>query len=285
MKEIQLSKSMNFKKNIYLGIFGIAIGIFIYNQILLLFTPENEIVFDPLNATYIIEKDSYTLINGKSKKGIILGLATKSKTMTWGKSAIGDLNSDGADDAALVLVHDPRDNGTFFYVTAALKNPETGQAIGTNAVLLGDRVAPQYISVYRGKVELNYTDRFPWEPFSARPSVGKTKILEIENDELKEIDKPILLQETADSLIKEAWGGCTPDVCEELTINRLDGKDGVWFIEAIYDGLRDDSVRVRKKIAWVHYINDTWELGTIILDEYKCQPNRGHQDFSSELCI
>lgn len=254
---------------------------FIYNEIFLS-APK---VFDPLNTAYIIEHESYTLRDGKSEKEIIPGSATKIKTMAWGKPAIGDLNADGADDAALVLVHDPGGSGTFFYIAAALRNPETGQAVGTNAVLLGDRVALQNISVYEGKVELNYADRFPWEPFSAQPSVGKTKILEIKNNELKEINRPILSQATADSLIKEAWGDCTLDVCEKLTINKLDGKDGVWFIEAIYDGLKDDSVRARKKIANVHYVNDAWELGTTIIDEHKCQPNRGHQDFSDELCL
>ena len=273
---------MNFKNITIITIISVAIGFFIYNQI---FAPAPDIVFDPLNATYIIERDSYTLINGKSEKEIVPGSATKIKTMAWGKPAIGHLNTDDADDAALVLAHDPGGSGTFFYITAALKNPETGQAIGTNAVLLGDRVAPQNISIYRRKVELNYTDRFPWEPLSAQPSVGKTKILEIENDELKEIDRPVLSQETAASLIKESWGDCAPDICEELTINRLDGKDGIWFVEAIYDGLRDDSVRVRKKIVWVHYTDNNWELGETVLDEYKCQPNRGHQDFSNELCL
>lgn len=270
-------------KDIFVLIVISVVIFFVFNQIS--FFSDPEVIFDPLNATYIIEKKSYILINGKSEKEIFFGSASKIKTMVWGKPAIGDLNADGADDAALVLVHDAGGSGTFFYITAALKNPETEQAIGANAVLLGNRVAPQNISVYKGKVELNYTDRFPWEPFSARPSVEKTKILEIENNELKEIDRPILSQETAQNLVEQKWGACTLNDCEELQVSVLDGKDGVWFVEAIYDGLRDDSVRVRKKIAWVHYVNDAWELGATALDEYKCQPNRGHQDFSDELCI
>ena len=80
------------------------------------------------------------------------------------------------------------------------------------------------------------------------------------------------------------WGDYGDD-CEELIVSVLDGKDGVWFVQAIYNGLRDDSVYAQKKIAWAHYSNNAWEIGSEILEEYKCQPNRGHQDFSDELCL
>lgn len=271
---------MNFK-NIIILIVIIVAGFFIYEQMF----NSPEVVFDPLNASYTIEGTSYTLIDGKSEQEITPGSATKIKTTAWGKPAIGDLNNDGFDDAAFLLVHEPGGSGTFFYVAAALKDSQTEQAIGANAVLLGDRVAPQNISVYEGRVELNYADRYPWEPFSAQPSVGKTKVLIVENNELKEISRPILSQETAHNLIIQTWGDCTEDICEELKISVLDGKDGVWFVQAIYEGLRDDSVRVRKKIAQAHYADESWELGAVIVDEYKCQPNRGHQDFSDELCF
>ena len=272
---------MDFKK-IIIFIILIPIGFFIYN---LLFVSTPELIFDPLNTTYTIEDVAYTLIDGKSEKEIVSGAATKIKTTAWGKPAIGDLNADGFDDAALFLVHEPGGSGTFFYIAVALKDPETGQAIGTNAVLLGDRVAPQNFSIYKGEVKVNYADRYPWESFTIRPSVGKTKVLIIQDNELKNIDRPVLSQEAAQSLIEKEWGGCDLNECDELQVSVLDGEDGVWFVQAIYDGLRDDSVSVRKKIAHAHYANENWELGAVIINEYKCQPNRGHQDFSDELCI
>jgi len=269
-------------KNILILIIIIIAGFFVYKK---MFNSSSEVVFDHLNATYAIEGTSYTLKDGKLEQEIMPGSATKIKIVAWGKPAVGDLNNDGFDDAALLLVRDTGGSGTFFYVAVALKDPRTEQAIGINAVLLGDRVAPQNISVYQGRVELNYADRYPWEPFSIQPSVGKTKVLMVENNELKEISRPVLSQEIARDLIVQVWGGCTEDVCEELKVSVLDGKDGIWFVEAIYEGLRDDSVRVRKRIAWAHNINEDWELGVVIVDEYKCQPNRGHQDFSDELCL
>ncbi len=96
---------------------------------------------------------------------------------------------------------------------------------------------------------------------------------------------PVLSQEIAEGLVKQAWGECTEDMCSELKISILDEKDGVWFVQAIYDGVRDDSVRAVRKITEVYYADNTWKLGTIIADDFKCQPNRGHQDFNSELCI
>ena len=97
--------------------------------------------------------------------------------------------------------------------------------------------------------------------------------------------QPVLSQEIAESLVKQAWGGCTEDMCIELKVSILNEEDGVWFVQAIYDGVRDDSVRAVRKIVKVYYIDNSWKLGTIMTDDFKCQPNRGHQDFNSELCI
>jgi len=95
---------------------------------------------------------------------------------------------------------------------------------------------------------------------------------------------PVLSQEIAESLVKQTWGECTEDMCSELKISILEKKDGVWFVQAIYDGVRDDSVRAVRKIAEVYCADNAWKLGTTT-DDFKCQPNRGHQDFNSELCI
>ncbi len=97
--------------------------------------------------------------------------------------------------------------------------------------------------------------------------------------------QPVLSQEIAESLVKQTWGGCTEDMCGELKVSILDEKDGVWFVQAIYDSVRDDSVRAVRKIAEVYYADNAWKVGTVITDDFRCQPNRGHQDFGPELCI
>jgi hypothetical protein len=249
------------------------------------FPEKEEIVLgsSPLNSTYIINNEPVTLEDGYSEQEILPGSATKIITRNFGSPIFCDLNKDKAEDAVVPLTYNPGGSGTFFYVAAAVK--KTDGYRGTNAVLVGDRIAPMEAHLEDDVIVYNYADRFPWEPFSVRPSVAKTKYLKLKGNGLIEIPREILSRETAESLVKEAWGDCTLDNCEKLTVNLLDGKDGVWFVEAIYEGMRDDSVQAQKKIAWTHYADDLWKLGSIVVSQQKCQPGRGQQDFSDELCF
>jgi hypothetical protein len=130
---------------------------------------------DPLNATYTIEEREINLLNGRSEVEAAPLSTTKIKTSVFGRPVFGDLDGDGDEDAALILVHDPGGSGTFYYVAAALN--ENGVHRGTNAVLLGDRVAPHDVGIRNGVVVANYADRRPEEPMTALPSIGKSKYL------------------------------------------------------------------------------------------------------------
>jgi len=111
----------------------------------------------PLQAAYLIEEQEVCLINGQP--------------------VFGDLNEDGNKDAALFRMHKPGGSGTFYYVAAALN--ANGTFRGTNAVLLGDRVAPQTIEVRNAVVIAKYADRRTEESMSTPPSVGMSKYLAI----------------------------------------------------------------------------------------------------------
>jgi hypothetical protein len=51
------------------------------------------------------------------------------------------------------------------------------------------------------------------------------------------------------------------------------------------DGLRDDSVHaVRYNLHLVRQPDQTWRLATVAWS-HQCQPNRGHQNFTTELCV
>jgi hypothetical protein len=51
------------------------------------------------------------------------------------------------------------------------------------------------------------------------------------------------------------------------------------------DGLRDDSVRaVRYDLHLLRHPDRTWRLASATWSQ-QCQPNRGHQDFTTELCL
>jgi hypothetical protein len=142
--------------------------------------------FKPLDATYIIEEDSVTLINGKAEKEISSGSASKIEVAVWGEPDKGDLTGDGISDAALVITYSAGGSGTFYYIAAALNGSDSGKTVGTNAILLGDRIAPQNISISDGEIIINYADRKKSEPMIIQPSIGITRRFRVENSSLKE---------------------------------------------------------------------------------------------------
>jgi len=246
--------------------------------------PEEGLVVDPLNATYIIEGDEFTLVDGKAEKEIVSGAASKIRINVFdGWSTKGDVNDDDLEDTVVLLTYNAGGSGTFFYVVLAIQKKQGYE--GTNAIFIGDRIAPQTTEIRSGEIIVNYADRYPWESFTDQTSVVKSKYLIYESDELKEKQMETLSQETAENLVIENWGGCETNECSDLTVSILDGKDDVWYVQAIYDGMKDDSVKAQKRIATVHYVNGEWKWGSEIVKEYKCQEGRGQQNFSSEFCL
>lgn len=128
---------------------------------------------DPVNATYGIEGQQVALVNGKAEIQAAPGSATQITTTLLGKPVIGDINGDSKPDAAIILVQDSGGSGTFYYIAADITTSTGSQ--GTNAVLLGDRIAFQNIFIQNGQIVVNYADRQPGQPMSVSPSVNVTK--------------------------------------------------------------------------------------------------------------
>jgi len=61
---------------------------------------------------------------------------------------------------------------------------------GTNAVFLGDRIAPQAVRVHKGIVVVDYADRRPGDAMTVPPSMGKSKCLRVNQGTLEEILHP-----------------------------------------------------------------------------------------------
>lgn len=57
-----------------------------------------------------------------------------------------------------------------------------------------------------------------------------------------------------------------------------------WVVTITYDGLYDDSIRASRIRVDVIHQNGQWFKGEISRSQ-QCRPGRGHQDFSTELCI
>jgi len=143
-----------------------ALNSYIYNE------KQADTVTDYKNAEYVIEGQRMKLGNG------ITYFGNELKT---------DLNSDGREDVVFLVTTQPGGSGTFFYAVAAL-NTNDGY-VGSDGYLLGDRIAPQTINESQNPrhvdvIVVNYGDRAPGEPMTARPSAGKSAYLKLDTENM-----------------------------------------------------------------------------------------------------
>jgi hypothetical protein len=147
-------------------------------------SPKSNFAGSPQDATYVIEGQSVTLIHGVSATSTAPGSASQTTTQYFGNEATGDLNGDGIPDVGFILTQNSGGSGTFYYAAVALKTASGYR--GTNAILLGDRIAPQTTEIKDGVLIVNYADRNPGEPMTAQPSLGVSNYLLVENGSLVE---------------------------------------------------------------------------------------------------
>ncbi|MDP2705535.1 MAG: META domain-containing protein [Patescibacteria group bacterium] len=138
---------------------------------------------DYKNAEYVIDGNRVRLSNGLSEIDASPDSASKIITRYFGNEVMLDLNDDGREDAVFLLTQETGGSGQFFYVVAAL-NTERGY-IGSQGLLLGDRIAPQTTELsqnpsHKNVIVVNYADRVPGEPMTAQPSVGKSIWLKLD---------------------------------------------------------------------------------------------------------
>lgn len=138
------------------------------------------------DATYVIDGHQLTLKNGTAQVPIVEGSASVSTIKYFGNEAKGDLNSDGVSDVAFLLTQENGGSGTFYYIVVALKS-DAGYT-GTNALFLGDRIAPQTTEIRHGEIVVNYATRAENEPMTATPSVGVSRYFRVEDGALIEIE-------------------------------------------------------------------------------------------------
>ncbi|KKT90920.1 MAG: hypothetical protein UW92_C0022G0001, partial [Candidatus Jorgensenbacteria bacterium GW2011_GWA2_45_13] len=107
--------------------------------------------------------------------------SVKLVTDVWGMPATGELNNDGNMDAAVLLTQSEGGSGTFYYVAVAL-----GNGARTNAILLGDRIAPQNLQIVPPDLILvNYANRKPNDAMTTQPSEGVNAYFRVRNATLE----------------------------------------------------------------------------------------------------
>ncbi len=147
-------------------------------------SPTSAFVLDPKNCAYNIENQAVALVDGYSEQEVAPGSASKTITRYFGNEVSGDFNNDGFSDIAFILTQESGGSGTFYYLAVALGSKD--KCIGTNAIFLGDRIAPQSTNFQNGEIIVNYADRNPDEPMTEIPSVGVSKYFKITGNQLLE---------------------------------------------------------------------------------------------------
>lgn len=142
---------------------------------------------NPKNTSYDIEGELISLQNGIASP-LNSNASSTLKTVTYfGNELRVDVNQDGKEDTALLLTTTTSGTGTFYYLVVALN--KDGGYVGTNGVFLGDRIAPQTTEFRNNEIVVNYAERKPSEPMTARPSIGVSRYFNVVNDTLVEIQK------------------------------------------------------------------------------------------------
>jgi len=143
---------------------------------------------NPQNGTYVIDGVPITLVDGVAETDPTSGSTSKRVTRYFGNALDIDLNGDGKMDLAFLLVQNSGGSGTFYYVVAAIHTPNG--FIGTNAILIGDRIAPQYsIRDPHNPLQfiVTYAERKAGEAMSVQPSQGVSKTFKLEGNMLVEV--------------------------------------------------------------------------------------------------
>ena len=236
----------------------------------------------PQDSTYLIEGRPVKFENGEAKESNLVSASTIDSKITLAGSG-GDLGGHGSGDVPVVIVRNTGGSGSFYYVAAAIGTSGTAFH-GTNAIMFGDRILPKGVEIRNKAIIVNYTDRYPWESFVVTPSVARSRTFDVEHDQLRETPFAVLADSVARDLVIAKWGDCQPNTCKQLNVKVLDGGGGAWYVEATYEGEMDDFTSGQRKIAPAFYREGSWAIEDVLVEQFRCRPGKGHEDFSAEPC-
>ncbi len=141
---------------------------------------------DPSNATFTFDEGLITLKNGVNQTPIVPNSATVIETTLTNTIEYGDINNDKKNDAVMFIIQDGGGSGVFTYIAGFVSGPLNYK--GTNAVLIGDRLKPESISIKDEVITVTYWQRLPDQPFSVEPSLKTSQYFIYKNGRL--IDRP-----------------------------------------------------------------------------------------------
>ena len=121
------------------------------------------------------------LSDGIYREQIVPGSGSELVIKLSDKIALGDLNGDGLEDAAVILVSDPGGSGTFYDLAAVINSG--GKAKNVASVFLGDRVKIEGLSVRSGKIVVKMLSHRSTDPICC-PSLEVDENYGLQGDEL-----------------------------------------------------------------------------------------------------
>ena len=121
------------------------------------------------------------LFNGIYRGKIVPDSATELSVMLSDHIAFGDLNGDGADDAAVVLITDPGGSGTFRHLGVVINEKGSPQHVASQ--WLGDRVKVKSLSMSSGEIVVRMMTHGPNDPMCC-PTFQVTRNYVLQQDKL-----------------------------------------------------------------------------------------------------
>jgi hypothetical protein len=135
------------------------------------------------NAPYPVDLTPSGIIpleNGEYSEPIVEGSASE-LVVTMGQVAYGDLNGDGVDDAAVILIADSGGTGTYSYLSPVLN--QEGEPEPAPAALLGDRVEVQSLAIAEEEIWVEMVTHGPQDPMCC-PTLVVTNSYQLQENQL-----------------------------------------------------------------------------------------------------
>ena len=142
------------------------------------------------NATYLAEgpdAGEATLDGGEFRYPVAEGSSAEA-VIRLDQWSTGDLDGDGAEDAAAITREWPGGSGVFSYVHA-LRN-ESGEPRDLAFALLGDRVRVESVAIHDGVIVVALFDRPETAPYAEEPSIAVIRRFRLDGGALVELAAP-----------------------------------------------------------------------------------------------